>query len=345
MGQQLGDRELLHLVVLGDQQALLARLHVVGDARKGGVQALGAGRLVDVGEGAARQALLTILVHGQDLHRDVARLERALELAEHVPAQHVGQEDIERHGVGLVFLGKLQRLGAPHGDQRLHAGGVGGIDHDAGIVGVVLDDQQLLVVGVEVVTVVRHLDQALGQRDRRRRSVRLRGQAHRGARARVHGRQEEREGRADARGRAQRELAAEQGRELARDGEAEARAAVLAAGRGVGLLEGLEHDLLLLDRDADAGVGDLEGHDRARLVERRVVRPPAGEGRSDAQAHAALGGELHGVRQQVLQDLQQALGVRDDRAGEVGIDHRLERQALRFGLVAERPGHALERRW
>ena len=43
----------------------------------------------------------------------------------------------------------------------------------------------------------------------------------------------------------------------------ETGAAVLAAGAGVGLLEGLEDDLLLLGRDADAGVGDLErDHDR-----------------------------------------------------------------------------------
>ena len=45
-----------------------------------------------------------------------------------------------------------------------------------------------------------------------------------------------------------RQLAAQQRRELAADGEAQAGAAVLAAGAGVGLLEGLEHDLLLLDR-------------------------------------------------------------------------------------------------
>jgi hypothetical protein len=40
----------------------------------------------------------------------VARLERALELAEHVPAQHVGQEDVERHGDRLVLQRKIERL-------------------------------------------------------------------------------------------------------------------------------------------------------------------------------------------------------------------------------------------
>ena len=57
------------------------------------------------------------------------------------------------------------------------------------------------------------------------------------------------------------DLAAEQHGQLAADGEAEAGAAVLARGAGVGLLEGLEDEPLLLRRDADAGVLDGEGDD------------------------------------------------------------------------------------
>ena len=112
-----------------------------------GVQAFGGRRLVEVGEGAARQALLAVLVHAEDLHRDVARLERALELAEHVPAQHVGQEDVERHGHGLVLQREVERLRAARGDHGLEARGMGGIDQDAGIVGIVLDDQQGAIAG------------------------------------------------------------------------------------------------------------------------------------------------------------------------------------------------------
>ena len=61
------------------------------------------------------------------------------------------------------------------------------------------------------------------------------------------------------------DLAAEQVRELAADREAKTGAAVLAAGAGIGLLERLEDDLLLLERNADAGVGDLEGDDGGEL--------------------------------------------------------------------------------
>ena len=57
------------------------------------------------------------------------------------------------------------------------------------------------------------------------------------------------------------DFAAEQDGELAADGQPEARAAVLARGAGVGLLEGLEDEPLLFRRDADAGVLDREGDD------------------------------------------------------------------------------------
>ena len=74
-------------------------------------------------------------------------------------------------------------------------------------------------------------------------------------------RQVEGEGAALAGRAAQLDFAAEQAGQFAADGQAQAGAAVLAAGAGVGLLEGLEDDALLFRRDADAGVGDLEGDD------------------------------------------------------------------------------------
>ena len=101
------------------------------------------------------------------------------------------------------------------------------------------------------------------------------------------------------------DFAAEQAGQLAADGETEAGAAVLAAGRGIGLLEGLEDDLLLLRRNADAGVGHFEGHHRRRLAQHRVSGAPAAERRGDIEPDAALSGEFEGVRQQVLEHLLQ----------------------------------------
>ena len=123
--------------------------------------------------------------------------------------------------------------------------------------------------------------------------------------------------------------------QLAADGEAQAGAAVLARRAGVGLLEGFEDDPLLLGGNADAGVGDRELDHLLGLRQHRVIGRPAEHRRPDVQAHAALRRELHGVRQQVLDDLHEALGVGDHGAAQPRIEIRGEREMARLGLVAE----------
>ena len=115
----------------------------------------------------------------------------------------------------------------------------------------------------------------------------------------------------------------------------EAGAAVLARGAGVGLLEGLEDEPLLLRRDADAGVLDGEGHDLLGLAEHRVVGAPALRGEIDAHVDVAVGGELDGVGQQVLEDLLQPLRVAVHDARQVLGELHVERQVLGLGHVAE----------
>src|SRR5436309_66030 len=106
--------------------------------------------------------------------------------------------------------------------------------------------------------------QSLAPRPRRRRRCRrldvllLRRGARCERRPGIFQRQIEREGRALAGQAAQVDLAAEQARELAADRKTEAGAAIFAAGAGVGLLERLEDQLLLLERNADAGVRHFE---------------------------------------------------------------------------------------
>ena len=70
---------------------------------------------------------------------------------------------------------------------------------------------------------------------------------------------------------AQLDFAAQQVGQFAADRQAQAGAAVLAAGAGIGLLEGLEDDSLLFRRDADAGVGHLERHHRSRASQDRMI--------------------------------------------------------------------------
>src|SRR5690606_29386249 len=116
-------------------------------------------------------------------------------------------------------------------------------------------------------------------------------------------RQVQREGAALRGGAGQADVAAQQPRQLTADGQPQAGAAVLARGRAVGLLERLEDDLLLLGRDADAGVRYRERDHLRRAVELLVVRGPAVAGHRDRQRDAAGVGELERVGQQVLDNL------------------------------------------
>ena len=117
MAEQLGDAQLLGLVVLDHQQPPAARLGEFLDLRERVGDAFRRRRLVDEGEGAARKPVLAVLVERDDLHRDVPGQRILLELAEHVPAQHVGQEHVERHRGRLVLLGEVERVGAAHREQ------------------------------------------------------------------------------------------------------------------------------------------------------------------------------------------------------------------------------------
>src|SRR5262245_38334660 len=138
------------------------------------------------------------------------------------------------------------------------------------------------------------------------------------------------------------DLAAEQVRQLAADREAEAGSTVLAAGAGIGLLERLEDDLLLLERDADAGIGHFERDYGRRLAQHRMIGAPAAERQRHVEAHAAVLGELEGVREQILEYLLQALGIGSDAAAEMGIDLNVEGQLSRIRLMAERARHHVE---
>ncbi len=152
---------------------------------------------------------------------------------------------------------------------------------------------------------------------------------------RVAQRQVERERAALAVDAGEADFAAQEHGQLAADGQAEAGAAVLARGAGVGLLEGLEDEPLLLRRDADAGVLDGEGDDLLGLAQHRVIDAPARRGKADTDVHMALRRELDGVGEQVLEDLLQALRVADQGARQVGVEMHMERQVLVFGHVPE----------
>ena len=198
----------------------------------------------------------------------VARIE--LQLIEHRPAEHVRQENIERDGRGVILPGEGNASSAFGGDDALEPLVARQAQGDAGVVRVVLDDEQHGVARLDVVAVVLDVFFARDRQDGERRALGIAAWRFAGTCASsgpvIVQRQVKGEGAALAMDAGELDLAAEQHRQFAADGQPEAGAAVFAGRAGVGLLEGLENESLLLRRDADAGVLDREGD---HLVERR----------------------------------------------------------------------------
>src|SRR5437868_5462442 len=126
-------------------------------------------------------------------------------------------------------------------------------------------------------------------------------------------------------------------RQFAADGEPKTGAAILAAGRSIGLLEGFKDDLLLLERNTDTGIRHFERHHLASFVERLAVGIPAAGRRMHIEPDAALFGEFKGIRQEILEYLLQALGIGRDGAAEMRIDLYVEGEFSRLRVMAEGP--------
>ena len=108
-------------------------------------------------------------------------------------------------------------------------------------------------------------------------------------------------------------------------------AAVLARGRGVGLLEGLEQLQALLRRQANAGVAHF-------AIQQHLVVGVFAHVQGDGDA--ALGGELDGVVGVVDQDLAQAQRVAQEPVRHVGVDLRVQFESLGLRLLGNQVAHA-----
>src|SRR4029079_14984775 len=82
-------------------------------------------------------------------------------------------------------------------------------------------------------------------------------------------------------------------------------------------------------------------HDPGGVVELVVPGRPAALGTENAQRYPSLFSELDRVREQVLEDLLQALGVGLDHRRQAGLDLDGEIEALVLGKLAETLGDVL----
>ena len=328
MAQQLDDFLTLDLVVFDDKKALLMRRDVAFDAIERVLEILPRRRLDEAGKRAMQQPVQPPFFNREHLHRDVTHRRILLEIVEDGPAQHIGQEDVQRDGGRPILSCHRQRHLPTVGDDAFESLGAHQFEEEARVMRVILDDEQHLVAFVNVLAIVPHrtfphrtfkLDRRRlvnwrGQRRRCRRRWRLdRWRGGDTCRPGVCGRQVQREGAALARNARQLDFATEQRGQLTADRQAEAGAAVFAARPGIGLLERLEDQPLFLGCDADAGVDHLDREGlRHRPQDRMAGRPPCLD-HGHAHRHLASRRELERVRQQVLENLLQPFRIARDR--------------------------------
>src|SRR5262249_9581919 len=144
-------------------------------------------------------------------------------------------KDVERDRRRHILAGERQRLLATVGDDAPETLAAGDPEEDAGVMGIVLDDEQDRIARFDALAIVGDRLFGLGAAEHRNLLGNLPGEARGKAvrllpRAGVLKRQVERERRALRWLGDESNLAAEQGRQLAADRQAEARASVLAAG-------------------------------------------------------------------------------------------------------------------
>ncbi len=270
-------------------------------------QPLAVDRLGHVFGGAERPAEIAVVDDGQHDHRDVRQRRIGLHPAEHGPAVDLRHHDVERDDIGRRLAHDVERFGA-----------VAGMEHAiASLASVAL---QHLVHGRIVIDHENRqslaASRALGGFDRlRHRHMHQRLVEH------VEG-----EDRALPRLAVDRHGAAEQGGEALGDGEAQAGAAEIAGGGGIGLGESLEQLAHLLLGHADAAVRDAEQH--------VAVAGRMGLAR-ERQSDLALLGELGGVAQEVDQRL---LDLGQVGAHRADVGRAVDRQVIAV-LLDQRLDH------
>jgi hypothetical protein len=187
--------------------------------------------LLHEGEGAARQAMLAILVEADDLHRDVPRLRICLSWLSTVQPSMSGRKMSSEIGDRLVLARESSASLPRIATSTLKPVVAGEIDQDAGVVGS-SSTISSTVRRADVVAVVGDMFGRFSARRPRglgeRHDVARTGHGLPASEARRHSqRQVEDEGAADARRAAQLDLAAQQVGQFAADRQAKAGAAIL----------------------------------------------------------------------------------------------------------------------
>src|SRR5258708_11005487 len=108
------------------------------------------------------------------------------------------------------------------------------------------------------------------------------------------------------------DFAAKEAGDLTTDRKTQASTTIFAISTAVGLLERFKDNLLLIERNANAGVANPECDDFRAVTEHRMICTPAVSDRFDFECDPAAFGEFECVGKQIFEHLLQALGVGAD---------------------------------
>ncbi len=264
----------------------------------------------------------------------------SLSFLQQTPTVRIGQTDVQRDRIGAEAPCESESLRGGERDDTFESAVARKTEQNAREDEVVLDDEQDAVGRFDALAVVVDLAVRMLFGNRARYGTDdslLHAAAHRDGtlhdgRADVTlQRMVERE-RAPLADRAvDRDLAAEQRRDFAADGQAQSRPAELSRRSHVGLLERFEDDVELFFRDSDAGIGHGEGYGRpANAGDAMVARE------LDVERDAALVGEFEGVGEQILEDLLQAGRIGQQRLGQLFVAADDEVQVFVLSDLIER---------
>lgn len=277
--------------------------------------------------------LLTSLDSADYMNGNVTGARMVLEALEHLPSVEARHVDVQRNGVGTVFVCGSETGVAVEADDSLESLVARHSQQNLGETGIVLHNQHGPVTGLDRLVVVLH--HILGRTPLRNGACLLlrfhalrRRRTPRGAdpwrawlvdrgwppctrlRQRVVTHWEEQcERTALPRCALDSNFSAQQSRDFTTDRKTKPGTAKFAARCSVGLLERFKNQELLVACDPHARICDRERYDTAACVERGLKESSLRLRHTDPERNAPFRGELHCVGEKILEYLLHPLGV------------------------------------
>ena len=290
---------------------------------EGGNQRLAIHRLGQVTDRAQRNTARGFIHRGNEVHRDRGSNRIVLEVLQHRPTVHARQHHIQQDAGGTIAACQFQPAFAIGSSKCTVALAADQVDQDAGEGRIIFHRQDhgftrrngMAIIG-NPINQLRGSDARRARRGRRPLLAAGLTRSHRTVDGGGQQRQHQAETAALVLFAVDDQLPAQQLRQAPRDRQAQTATAVMTAGAGIDLFEGLEDRVQALFGNTNAGITHRQRH--MLVVGGRADAGQHGAaGQRHMQGHRAFAGELEGIAEQVVEHLLQ-LGT----IGDQGVGHR-----------------------